>query len=98
MGHVVWLLANKSNFMNNFFAIQIEDDILKVKRLNFKNFSGAFEIWKKDYIQFILVQNQHNEGRAWTVDHDADINQEYLDKIVAAIHYHYKIVTATLKL
>ena len=84
--------GDKANYMNNDFPITINDITLRVKKLNFKNYSGAFEIWKKDNIQFILVHNTNtSENKAWSVDDNESSNvcQEYIDKIVTAIDSHY---------
>lgn len=82
----------KANGMNTDFKIRINDITLRVKKLNFKNYCGAFEIWKKDNIQFILVYNtERSENHAWSVNDNESSNvcQEYIDKIVTAIDSHY---------
>ena len=78
--------------MNTRFPIKINDITLMVKKLNFKNYYGAFEIWKKDHIQFILVHNiNRRENHAWNVDYteSSQVSQEYINKIVTAIDSHY---------
>jgi len=77
--------------MNNYFPIKIDDITLMVKRLNFKNYCGAFEIWKKSSLQFILVHDKNRSvNHAWNVDHDesSQVSQEYINKIVTAIDFH----------
>jgi hypothetical protein len=78
--------------MNNYFSIKINEITLRVKKLNFKNYFGAFEIWKKNHIQFILVHNiSRRENHAWNVANaeSSQVSQQYIDKIVAAIDSHY---------
>jgi hypothetical protein len=78
--------------MDNYFPIKIDDITLKVRKLNFKNYCGAFEIWKKDSIQFILVHNlNRSENRAWSVNYNesSNISQDYIDKIMTAIDSYY---------
>lgn len=79
--------------MNTYFPIQINDITLRVKKLNFKNYCGAFEIWEKDNIQFILVHNRNRrENHAWCVDESEslEVTQEYINKIIKAIDAHYE--------
>jgi hypothetical protein len=78
--------------MNNYFSIKINEITLRVKKLNFKNYFGAFEIWKKNHIQFILVHNiNRRENHAWNVGdvESSQVSQQYIDKIVTAIDSHY---------
>jgi hypothetical protein len=78
--------------MNDIFTIIIDNEPLEVRKLNFKNYDGAFEIWKKAEIQFILVHDiNRNTNRAWNVDYaeSSQVSQEYIDKIAAAIDSHY---------
>jgi len=78
--------------MNNYFSIKINEITLRVKKLNFKNYFGAFEIWKKNHIQFILVHNiSRRENHAWNVAdaESSQVSQQYIDKIVTAIDSHY---------
>ena len=76
--------------MNDIFTIIIDNEPLEVRKLNFKNYAGADEIWKKSAIQFILVHSA-DLGKAWNVDYaeSAKVRQEYIDKIIAAINAHY---------
>ena len=76
--------------MNDIFTIVINKEPLEVRKLTFKNYTGAFEIWKKSAIQFILVHNA-DSGKAWNVDYaeSAKVSQGYIDKIIAAINAHY---------
>jgi hypothetical protein len=77
--------------MNDYFPIKIDNITLKVKRLNFKNYSAAYEIWKKDSIQFILVHDaKRRENHAWNIEHgeSSNVSQEYIDKIAGAIDFH----------
>ena len=76
--------------MNDIFTIIIDNEPLEVRKLHFKNYAGAYEIWKKSAIQFILVHNA-DSGKAWNVDYaeSAKVSQEYIDKIIAAINAHY---------
>ena len=76
--------------MNDIFTIIIDNEPLEVRKLNFKNYSGAYEIWKKSAIQFILVHNA-DSSKAWNVDYSEStkVSQGYIDKIIAAINAHY---------
>ena|GEM_PF-4033640 len=85
-------IIDKANGMNDDFPIKINDIVLTVKKLNFKNYCGAYEIWKKDNIQFILVHNVSKRiHHAWNVDHDesSNVSQKYINEIVSAIEFHY---------
>ena len=78
--------------MSNIFTININDELLEVRKLNFKNYHGAYEIWKKSELQFILVHDiNKSKGHAWNVDYaeSSKVSQEYIDKIVTAIDGHY---------
>ena len=76
--------------MNSPFSIKIDNIALIVKKLNFKNYYRAFEIWKMNIIQFILVHNMNrNDNHAWSVDAYANVTQSHIDKIIAAIDLHY---------
>jgi len=78
--------------MNNIFTILIDNEPLEVRKLNFKNYSGAFEIWKKSEIQFILVHDKGSSvNHAWNVDYadSSQVSQEYINKIITAIDFHY---------
>ena len=78
--------------MNDIFTIIIDNEPLEVRKLNFKNYGGAFEIWKKSEIQFILVHDiNKNTNHAWNVDYaeSSQVCQEYIDKIAGAIGSHY---------
>jgi len=84
--------AKRYNVMNDIFTILIDNQPLEVRRLNFKNYYRAFEIWKKSAIQFILVHNRNRSvNHAWNVDYaeSSQVSQEYIDKIVTAIDSHY---------
>ena len=76
--------------MNDIFTIIIDNEPLEVRKLNFKNYSGAYEIWKKSVIQFILVHDADSD-KAWNVDYaeSTKVSQGYIDKIIAAINAHY---------
>ena len=76
--------------MHDIFTIIIDNEPLEVRKLNFKNYTGAYEIWKKSAIQFILVHNA-DLVKAWNVDYaeSAKVSQGYIDKIIAAINAHY---------
>jgi hypothetical protein len=76
--------------MSDIFTIIIDNQPLEVRKLKFKNYLAAYEIWKNSAIQFILVHNE-NSNDAWNVDY-AEISQvspEYMDKIITAISSHY---------
>ena len=78
--------------MSDIFTIIIDNEPLEVRKLNFKNYPGAFEIWKKKEIQFILVHDvDKNINHAWNVDYAeaSKVSQEYINKIVAAINSHH---------
>ena len=76
--------------MNDIFTIVIDNEPIEVRKLNFKNYLGAYEIWIKSEIQFILVHDE-NSNHAWNVDYaeSSKVSQVYVDKIVAAIESHY---------
>ena len=81
--------------MNTRFPIKINDITLMVKKLNFKNYFGAFEIWKKNHIQFILVHNiSRRENHAWNVNdaESSNVSQQYIDKVVRAIDSYYALI------
>jgi len=78
--------------MNDIFTITIDNEPLEVRKLNFKNYDGAFEIWKESEIQFILVHDiSRNTNHAWNVDYaeSSQVSQEYIDRIATAIDSHY---------
>ena len=78
--------------MNDIFTIIINNEPLEVRRLNFKNYYRAFEIWKKSAIQFILVHDRDRSiNHAWNVDYAeaSKVSQAYINKIVKAIDSHY---------
>ena len=77
--------------MNDIFTIIIDNEPLEVRKLHFKNYAGAYEIWKKSEIQFILVHDiNRNTNHAWNVDYaeSSQVSQEYIDKTIAAINAH----------
>ena len=79
-------------YMNINFTIIIDEEPLEVRKLNFKNYPGAYEIWKKSEIQFILVHDLDKDiNHAWNVDYaeSLKVSEEYIDKIIAAINAHY---------
>ena len=78
--------------MNDIFTIIIDNEPLEVRKLNFKNYPGAYEIWKNLEIQFILVHDiNRNTNHAWNVDYaeSSQVSQEYIDKIADTIDSHY---------
>ena len=80
--------------MNDIFTIIIDSEPLQIKKLNFKNYCGAYEIWEKSEIQFILVHDRDRAvNLAWNVDYaeSSKITQEYINKIAAAIESHYAL-------
>ena len=82
----------KGNVMRDIFTIVIDNEPLEVRKLNFKNFIGAYEIWKKSQIQFILVHDiDRRESHAWSVNYaeSPKVSQQYIDKIITAIDSHY---------
>ena len=76
--------------MNDIFTITIDNKTLEVRKLKFKNYLGAYEVWKNSTIQFILVHDE-NSNRAWNIDYaeSSEVSQEYIDKIIDAIDSHY---------
>ena len=80
--------------MNDIFTIFINNEPLQVRKLNFKNYDGAFEIWKESSIQFILVyEKNRNINHAWNVDctESLKVSQHYINKIISAIDSHYAL-------
>jgi hypothetical protein len=78
--------------MNDIFTIVIDNEPLEIRKLNFRNYWRAFEIWKKSSIQFILVHDiDRSVNHAWNVDYaeSLKVSQEYINKIIAAIDSHY---------
>ena len=70
--------------MNESFSINLNNETLEVRELNLKNYCGAFEIWKKGELQFIIVHNINiSQNPAWSVDHSesSNVSQEYIDAV-----------------
>jgi hypothetical protein len=77
--------------MNDIFTIVIDGKSLEIRKLNFKNYLGAYEIWKKSKLQFILVHDTNrNTNHAWNVDYteSSKVSPRYIDKIITAIDAH----------
>ena len=76
--------------MNDIFTITIDNETLEVRKLKFKNYSGAYEIWKNSAIQFILVHNE-DSSHAWNINYaeSSKVSPKYIAKIIAAINSHY---------
>ena len=77
--------------MSDIFTIIIDGDTLEIRTLNFKNYSGAYEIWKKSELQFILVHDENkNEVHAWNINYaeSSEVSPQYLNKIITAITKH----------
>jgi hypothetical protein len=63
-----------------------------VRRLNFKDCDGAFEVRNKKEIQFILVHDiNRNTNCACNVGYAeySKVTQEYINEIVSAIDSYY---------
>ena len=78
--------------MSDIFTIVIDGTSLEIRTLNFKNYSGAYEIWKKSALQFILVHDENkSEGHAWNVDYaeSSEVSPQYINKIIMAITEHF---------
>ena len=78
--------------MSDIFTIIINGDSLEIRTLNFKNYSGAYEVWKKLELQFILVHDENkNEVHAWNVNYaeSPEVSPQYINKIIAAITEHF---------
>jgi hypothetical protein len=44
---LIYLLCKRYKVMNDFFTIIIDNEPLEIRKLNFKNYPVAYEIWKK---------------------------------------------------
>ena len=78
--------------MSDIFTIIIDGDPLEIRTLNFKNYSRAYEIWKKSALQFILVYDENKrEGHAWNLDYaeSSEVSPQYINKIIRAITEHF---------
>jgi len=81
--------------MSDIFTIVIDGKSLEIRKLNFKNYFGAYEIWKESELQFILVHDVNkSESHAWNVDcaEASEVSTGYISKIITAIDDHYALV------